>query len=213
MPIIHHRHIKPLGEVGIWEIQETEEELRQALDLSREEDEQIQEMISKRRVEWLAGRQLLHEMSGRKIRGTCLKDEYGKPHLLNSTYHISISHSRQLVAVAAAPEPVGVDIQILVEKIDRLAYKFVREEEEAVILPETRIEHLHVYWGAKEALYKAYGRKRLDFREHLIVEPFLYREEGGLTTAWVIKEDFKAYFQVWYERWKEYVLVYALEIK
>lgn len=168
-------------------------------------------MIGKRRIEWLAGRKLLHEMSGRETRGVCLKDEFGKPYLEDSDYHISISHSHELVAVAAAPVSVGVDIQYLVEKIGRIAHKFVREEEAATILPETRLEHQHVIWGAKECLYKAYGRKQLDFLVHLQIEPFVYRPEGGLTTGWVIKEDYKAYFQVYYELHGDYMFVYTVE--
>ena len=54
----------------------------------------------------------------------------------------------------------------------------------------TRLEHLHYYWGAKEALYKCYGRRRLDFKEHILIEPFEYAENGK-TTGTVIKDDFK----------------------
>ena len=46
--------------------------------------------------------------------------------------------------------------------------------------PKTRMEHLSVYWGAKEALYKAYGRKKLEFKQHILVEPFKYNLKKGI---------------------------------
>ena len=32
------------------------------------------------------------------------------------------------------------------------------------------LQALHIYWGAKEALYKAYGRKQLNYREHIRID-------------------------------------------
>ncbi|MBR9920747.1 MAG: 4'-phosphopantetheinyl transferase superfamily protein [Bacteroidetes bacterium] len=211
MPIVFHKHIRPEGEVGIWKITESETFFRNKLELSPEEEAQIEGMIGKRKIEWLAGRKLLHVLSGRETRGKILKDEFGKPHLENSDYQISISHSHELVAVSAAPEPIGVDVQYLVEKIGRIAHKFVRPEEMEAIDPITRLEHLHVIWGAKECLYKAYGRKKLDFREHLITDPFKYRPEGGILGGWTIKQSHQAYFEIHYEKHEDYMLVYAIE--
>ena len=87
----------------------------------------------------------------------------------NSLYEISISHSRELTSVMASPRLVGVDIQKLVGKIDRIASKFMTGVEMECLDEKYRLEHLHVFWGAKEALYKAYGRKQLDFRQHIFV--------------------------------------------
>lgn len=200
-----------MGEVGIWQVTEPESYFEQRLELEKKEKIHIAKMLGKRRIEWLAGRHLLHEMSGREIRGVCIKDEFGKPHLENSEYHISISHSHEMVSIAAAPNLIGVDIQFLVEKIPRIAYKFVRPEEEEAIDEASRIEHLHILWGAKEALYKAYGRKELSFKNHLIIEPFKYRPEGGFTTGWVIKDDYKKYFEIEYQLIGDYMLVLGVE--
>jgi len=212
MSLIFHRHLTPVGELGIWKIEEDEKFFFERLDLYPQEMEQISEMKGHRRLEWLAGRYLLHLMSGREIRGACLKDEYGKPHLEGSEYQISISHSHEQVAVLAAPVAVGVDIQFLVEKIWRIACKFMRPEESESLKPATSLEHLHVYWGAKEALYKAYGRREVDSRENLLIEPFAFSPDGGRTTGWIRKEGFEMELDVFYEmREGGYVLVWALE--
>ena len=210
MSLLLHRHLQPAGELGIWTLEEDESFFLQGLELFPEEREQIAGMKGQRRVEWLAGRYLLHFMSGREVRGACLKDAFGKPHLENSLFQISISHSHERVAVVAAPVAVGVDIQFVVTKIERIAYKFMREEENDSLLPATRLEHLHVYWGAKEALYKAYGRREIDFRLHLHVAPFEFSPKGGQTTGWIRKEEFTQQFEIYYELLGEYILVWAL---
>ncbi len=211
MGLLHHRHLSPEGELGIWKIEEPESFFLEKLDLLPAELAQIAGMKGHRRVEWLAGRYLLHYMSGRKIRGACLKDEYGKPYLEDSPYQISISHSNGWVAIIAAPAAVGVDVQLVVEKIERIAYKFMREEEMAALSAEYRLENLHVYWGAKEALYKAYGRREIDFIEHLHIQPFNFSPTGGQTTGRIVKDRLDWGFEVEYEMWEGYVLVWAIE--
>ncbi len=212
MPLTLHKTIFPQGELGLWHIQEEEVFFLEQLQLSRREEEYIAGVKGHRRLEWLASRLLLHQMSGRKKRSECLKDENGKPFLVDSLYDISISHSRQYAAVIAGPQAVGVDIQKIVPKIERIAHKYMRDEETASLQPASRIEHLHVYWGAKECLYKAYGRRQLDFKEHIFVNPFSYDVTNGVCSGYYRKgDDYKA-FQLKYEMAAtDYLLVYAVE--
>ncbi|NJN77515.1 MAG: 4'-phosphopantetheinyl transferase superfamily protein, partial [Saprospiraceae bacterium] len=112
-------------------------------------------MNDRRKTEWLAARYLLQELLGKNV--FCYSDEFGKPILKNSDKHLSISHSRGLVTVIVSDFSIGIDIQVIVSKIQRIAYKFMREEENESLDVKKHLEHLHIYWGAKEALYKAYG--------------------------------------------------------
>jgi phosphopantetheinyl transferase len=168
-------------------------------------------MKGRRRLEWLAVRQLVHQMSGREKRGAFIKDEFGKPHLQDSDYQISISHSDGLAAAIAAPVSVGIDIQKIVTKITRIAHKFLREEERVSIKDETHIPHMHLYWGAKEALYKAYGRRELDFKQHIIVQPFSFNGQEGTMEGRVEKGSFCAHYRLYFRCINEFTLVYALE--
>lgn len=211
MPLKIHRYLDPEGEIGLWNITEAAEFFEDKLELAAEELEQLDRLKGHRRIEWLAARWLLHKMSGRQFRGACLKDEHGKPYLQGSLFSISISHSRELAAVIAAPRAVGIDIQKIVEKIDRIAHKFMREEETESLEPDTELTHLHVYWGAKEALYKAYGRRQLDFREHIHIKPFQLKGTKGQFKGEVIKDEFHATYLLEYEIIDEFVLVYAME--
>lgn len=211
MPLLSHESIMPVGELGLWEITETESFFIEKLNLVPTEMDYISTLKGRRKLEWLAGRYLLHYMSGRQVRGACIKDEYGKPFLQDSPYQISISHSRELASVIAAPFSVGIDIQKLVGKIERIAHKFMRDDEMASLQAATRLEHLHVYWGAKEALYKAYGRRELDFKKHILIEPFVYDLNHGFCSGRVEKGSFMARYQIWYERRGDFILVWGME--
>lgn len=213
MPLSLHQQIAPEGEIGLWHITEPEEWFLADLALAPAELEQLQPLRGRRRVEWLAARQLVHQMSGREERLSFFKDEFGKPKLLGSAYQISISHSHGMAAAIAAPHRVGIDLQYLVPKIERLAKRFLSPAELARLSdgPE-RIPQLHVYWCAKEALYKAYGRRALDFCEHIQVQPFAFNEAGGQAEGLVQKGAVSLRFELKYWPYGAYMLVYAVEV-
>lgn len=214
MPLLSHENLPYCGELGLWKIEEEEQFFQQKLPLSEQEQAELAAIKSaKRRLEWWSGRYLVHHMSGRAQRGACYKNEYGKPYLDASPFDISISHSHGIAAVVAAPVSVGVDVQRIVDKIERLAHKYMRPEESASIEAVNRLEQLHVYWCAKEALYKAYGLRELDFREHIAIEPFEFETDGDTLQGKVKKNDFVADFQLWYRMIEEHVLVYAMELE
>jgi len=209
LPLLFTKEIAEQTHIALWQIVEDEHFFIQKMTLTALETKRLEQIKGRRRLEWLAGRWLLHEMSGERERLICEADSYGKPHLVDSSLEMSLSHSNEVAAAILAPESVGIDVQKLVAKIERIAHKYMREPE-FESLGEYRIEHLHIYWGAKEALYKAYGRRELDFRQHIHIEPFDY-QENGMTTGRVIKGDFEANYRIYFEKMGEYILVYAIE--
>ena len=213
MPLLRHDRLTDItAELGIWEITEPELWFMEELLLYPPELRQLGDIKGRRRVEWLAARQLVHQMSGRETRGAFVKDEYGKPHLDQSDWHISISHSNELAAAIASPQLCGIDIQFIVPKITRLAHKFLCPPEAASIRPDTELDQLHFYWGAKEALYKAHGRRKLDFIDHIKVQPIACDQPTGHTTGVVRKDEEYLRFNIFYERSEQgYMLVWAVE--
>jgi len=211
VPIIHHQSIEPQGNWAIWEIREAESWFRAHLQLFDVEEAMIGEMNSQRRLEWLAARQLLHEVLGDQDRTPCLKDTNGKPYLEDRAIHLSMSHSHDLASVILAPVPVGIDVQYRVAKLQRIASKFVTDKEVDVYPGKPDLDFLHILWSAKECIYKAYGKRGLDFREHLHVYLDEWVQEIGTCEGFLIKGDFEARYNIHYE-WFEpgYVLVYAL---
>ena len=212
--IYHHKKTEQGVETGIWDIAESEEWFLLNLQLMPEEEDQLSKIKGFRRLEWLAARQLVHFMSGHDNRKPFYKDSWGKPHLTDSDLQISISHSHGLAAASTGTVPLGIDIQLPVEKITRLAPKFLHESEAACLSgdPTARLLQLHVFWGAKEALYKAYGRKQLDYRAHIRIEPFDWNSDGGTIQGKIETDTYKAWFNIHFSQILEsYVLVEAVQ--
>lgn len=216
MPLVLHEQIDLVnasGHLGLWQIAESEKDLAERLELSQAESEQLTEIKGQgRRIEFLAARRLLHQLSGRVARGALVKDEFGKPHLEDSDHHISISHTENLSAAVAHPDPCGVDVQLFVAKIGRLAKRFMGAAELAEVTDANRLIFQHLVWGAKEAMYKAYGRRELDFREHLFVDLTNIPLERGQTEGMLLKDDLKIRYRLNYRIWaKNYMLVTAVQ--
>jgi phosphopantetheinyl transferase len=210
MPIVKIEQGNPA--LAIWRIEETEEWFLAQLQLSPAEQAQFEPIKGWRRMEWLAVRHLVAELLPGAERSQLVKDEYGKPHLHNSSLQVSISHSQQLAAAMVGKPVLGIDIQKIVEKIGRLAPRFLSTQElDFISLGAQRVAHLHVCWCAKEALYKAYGKKELDFCLHLQLEPFAYKAEGGTLVGWIRKGEFQAKFNLQYRTIEEeWMLVTAV---
>ena len=157
--------------LGVWEIEEDEAFFLDKMTLFPEEKNHLRRLkVDKKRLEWLAARWMLHLLSDRKERGYCYKDKYGKPHLENSAFHISISHSQNKAAILASKYPCGIDIQHPVEKIYRIAPKFISEAEYSLIKEREEMLAYHFIWGAKESIYKAHGKKGLDYKKNILIK-------------------------------------------
>ena len=147
----------------------------------------------RRQKEWLAVRALLTEMTGTK-ECEISYDDKGKPFLKKMPFQIGITHSRIYAGIILHPTlSVGIDIEPLRVKIDRVKHKFLSEREFAA-LPVGDIRAYMTYWCAKEAMYKWYGKRGLEFKEHLIIDKTtpegLPLEEEGSLLAVVQKDNF-----------------------
>ena len=206
LPIYLHKELKDGIHIGVWQIIESEFFFRRKLDLIPEEIAWLDTIKgSGRRKEWLASRWLLHMMSARDVRGACLKDEHGKPYLENSSHEISMSHSNDRAAVMAYTKCCGIDIQKIVPKITRLVHKFCSNEEQKQINDsENPLLSMHYFWGAKECMFKAYGKKSVDFKKHMTVN---LKENSGVFE----NDQEKINFVLNFELIEDYTLVYAVE--
>ncbi len=211
MPLIKHENIGDETEIGIWQMDEEVQWYIDRLDLNEEELAHLRKLMPKKELEWLASRWLLHEMSGREVRGKVLKDTFGKPYLEGSAWTISLSHSAEYAAVLASANVCGVDIQHIENRILRLAPRFMATEELNSVDKVIDIEKIHVYWGAKEALFKLYSEGNVDFRKNLRINPFTYVEKGK-TTALIDMPDKRIECTINYEKINNYILVYAFAL-
>jgi len=169
MPLIKHINIDNKSDIFVWKISESLNYFRQKLNLSRQDIEEIPSPTDKRKLEWLVVRYLLRLIIGADAE-QYKKDEFGKPHLINSDLEISISHSESYFALLISNKNCGIDIQKYTPKITRIAHKFMSESELNLGANLDQMDYLHYLWSAKEAVYKAYGRKNLRFIEHILID-------------------------------------------
>lgn len=101
-------------------------------------------------------------------------DSHGKPWPKDLPGHVSISHSKTWLFLSFSETcPQGIDVEETRPQLDKIASRILHPEEIAWLNGvKERQAALQLFWGAKEALYKAYGRKKLDFRTELRIEPF-----------------------------------------
>jgi 4'-phosphopantetheinyl transferase len=210
MPLILHQHINNSTQIGVWHIEEPLEWFETQFTISDTEAAEIVVLTSRKKIEWYACRWLLNLLLGNAKRQECSKDEFGKPFLVNSNLEISISHSADKAAVIISTLPVGIDVQYFTEKILRIEQRFMREIEQQSLSIPFKFEHLHTYWGAKESLYKAYGKRQLDFRKNIMVSPFEYEKLGGKAKGQVIKENFCAFYDIYYQTLEGFSLTYCV---
>ncbi len=207
MPLTIREYIKENTWFGIWKIEEADAYFERLLVLAPEEINELSRLKARRRTEWLASRWLIHVLSERPIRGALIKDEYGKPHLQGSTWHISLSHTHGYCAAILSTLSVGIDIQVPVPKITRIAHKFLSPDEARNISSQRNLEYLHVYWGIKESLYKAHGRRAIDYRTNLAVEAFNLESQRAVA---VVNKDEKTAFEARFKVGSEYILTYVM---
>ncbi len=140
----------------------------------------IRELSPRKRSEWLASRDLLYQLAALPKRAKCLYDDFGKPYLVGINKHISVSHSELWCAAMISDQPCGVDIQVYSETVRRIADRFLTPDDLVQIeQAENPLQQLHLLWGAKECIYKAYGRRKLGFREHIFISSINHETGHG----------------------------------
>lgn len=136
----------------------------------------------------------------------------GSPYLSNSAIEISISHSHGLVAVIFSESSrVGMDLEHRTPRIIKLIQKFAGPQEIENAPAEAKEDYYLILWTMKESLVKLFGKRNLDFRTEILVEPFKVAEKGE-TSARVILGDMTHNCELHYIQMERHVLSYALKV-
>ncbi len=210
MPLLLIRKGAHNSRIAVWRVEESNDYFLQALQLTDKEQQAYAAMKPHRQREWLSSRFLLHRLAGDKHRHTILKDKHGKPYREDCPQHISLSHSREYVAVILSEKPVGIDIQKKEDKITRIAHKFVNQLENNRIPNSAAPDYYHAIWSAKESMYKAYGKKNLDFKTNMHVYPFQILDSITEFRGHVSKADCKQDYHLELQKVEGAYLVYCV---
>lgn len=203
MSIYQKKSINANIKLGVWYINETIAELEKIYSEMNTNGISVPKTKSESRVkQWLATRLLLNTFFEDV---DVLYNEYGKPTLSNG-WHISISHSYEYVAILLNKNNAcGIDIEKINPKVERIKTKFLSSTDLKKI---TSLEELTIYWGAKEALYKCYGKKEILFIEHLFISNFSTTSHNF--NGAIEMPNFSLELNMYWEKIDDYILVYTL---
>ncbi|MES3019155.1 MAG: 4'-phosphopantetheinyl transferase superfamily protein [Bacteroidota bacterium] len=211
MALVYHKELDPSTSFAIWKIEESAEDLLAQLQLKHHEISYLDTLINgKRNMHWLSTRVLLRTMMNTDEYIDCQVDSSGKPYLTNFQHHISLSHSYEYAAVMISKDrAVGIDIELIKDKIERIAHKFMSKEELAFI-SANRIEHLYACWCAKEAIYKLHGKKNISFHYDIRIESFEYSGSGSFQSSLNTGKQTNHY-TVHYDKFEGYMIGYVAD--
>ena len=196
--------------IGVWQITETEEELKELSSTPSDEMEEISFIRSESlRKQRLAVRALLNTLFDEKV--YLSHHDNGKPYLENNPVNISITHTEKYVAVILHEEEnVGIDIESLDRDFSAVEKKALSEDEIDDLEDDKRNEQLAIYWCAKEAIFKLLSRYNVDFAEQIEIERFRPRGEGELEATFTSKKDDEEEFDLEYITFDRHVLVWVV---
>lgn len=207
MPIISIQNISSDIILGIWRITETKTDFMNMLGNHLIDPLKPTNPAENVGLHWYASRVLLQNLfDAHKIE--IHKNEANKPTLFinDEKYFISISHSYEYVGIMfSKTHEIGLDIEKIDERINRVARKFLNENEQQ--FAESKLSKTLI-WSAKESVYKWYGKKELDFKEHLQAYPFT-AEDKGIFNFKLHKNEFEKEIDIHYYLIDNYVITYC----
>ena len=210
MPLYLKKELENEAVIGVWQVTETEEELKQLSATPTDELEEISFIKSESlRRQRLAVRALLNELFDEKV--YLSHHDNGKPYIENNPINISITHTGQYVAVILHDEEeVGIDMESLDRDFSAVEKKALSEDEIEDLGDDRRNEQLAIYWCAKEAIFKRVSVYNLDFAEQIEIERFRPRGEGELEATFVTKDGDEEEFELAYMTFDRHVLVWLV---
>ena len=200
MPLVYQQNINATTKMAVWHITEGEEFFLATVPLQRE----IRHWH--KRLQHLAGRLLLKEMyPGFPVELIRIADTK-KPFLENEPFHFSISHCGDYAAaMVSKTSRVGVDVELLNEKIEQIRHKFTGDEELKIFAqrPAGNIQYsiparpasgfniqcLTLCWSVKESVFKWWGRGEVDFKKDIVLKSITGLPEQGIVHC-IFKNEF-----------------------
>lgn len=190
MPECYKELINLTTHIRVWKINESESELTKGLELSKEALTKLSQRRSiLHRKGYLAIRKLLKSYN---IDPLIHKyDKNGAPYLTDGR-HLSISHTKDVAAIAISSQPVGIDLEPYQEKIIRIAPRFLHVKESSDLKKNKDIHYLSQIWTAKEALYKAFRKPGLNFSKQILIDPLEDNSKEGIGSI-IFRNSVKKY--------------------
>lgn len=180
MALIKIERFSPDVMLGLWKIEEDEVQFKQLVSSCIWERVLSGSQSIARRREKLAVYSLLSLMTGDKEL-LITHQATGRP--IVDGWNIAISHTRGFAAVILSKQlKVAVDIEYMSTRVNRIAEKFIREDEYA---PET-LGRL-IIWCAKETMYKFYYEENLQYFDMRVADRLIDEELSKVSDEEICK--------------------------
>jgi phosphopantetheinyl transferase len=145
-----------------------------------------------KRLQHLAGRYLLQILEPDFPLHLISISDSNKPFLHDEEFYFSISHCGDFAAAIIGKKHAGIDVELITEKVDRLKNKFLNPSE-LELLQNFQYVHpvqlLTLFWSCKEAIFKWYGKGKVDFRKNMLIKQLFINDETGNICAQFVKES------------------------
>ena len=167
MPQIFSNNLHPSGNLLLWQSDEESDWFKEQLDLVPglwvEYESLMNEVIKHR---WLASRYAVQQVSQLSPLDV-IKDPSGRPFLGVERKPLSLSHCEGFVAAIHSDVWVGIDVERISSRVQKIKNYFMRDEELDLLGEEN--EALILAWSAKESIYKWLGEKHLGYKSQLCI--------------------------------------------
>jgi phosphopantetheinyl transferase len=222
VPIFFQLQLSENTRLGVWKIEETEEFFKGNVPRHRDVTH------PHKRLQHLAGRFLLQYLFPDFPYHMIEIADTRKPFLPDEKYHFSISHCGDFAAaIVSKVSRVGIDIEIPVEKIFKIADKFLSKEEDSRFkIQDSRLKYriavgnplasdglttndyrlTTLLWSAKESVFKWYGDGGVDFREEI---QLLKQDEAKETIDCFFSKD-ESELIIHYRKFEHLVLAWVV---
>jgi phosphopantetheinyl transferase len=212
LPLFYQHTINQTTKLGIWQIDEEENLFLKKVPL--------QQSITHphKRLQHLAGRYLLQYLFPDFPYEEIVIADTRKPYLPNEQYHFSISHCGNYAAtIVSSTHRAGIDIEIPTEKVNRIAHKFIHQNEmqwmdESIINYQLSIINFKtILWSSKEAIFKWYSLGSVDFKEHMQLNGIIQKQNDSLQLPFIFQKEKSIQLNITAKIFKEIILSWIVK--
>ena len=206
MPLVFDQAVGTVSRLLLWDITESESELHAAVALQPARSTRLAGMQSElHRRGFLAIRHLLAQAG--YTDADLIYSPSGKPQLADGRF-ISISHSHHLAGILISDYNVGLDIELVREKILRIAPKFLSPVELQWCATQDTTQ-VTLLWCVKEAVFKVKDQVGISFKDHIHTSAF--SPSTWQSTAELHWQNQIETFPIYGQLHGDYALVYTYE--
>lgn len=227
MPLHSSQRLSPTAILGLWHLTETLAELWPSLPQAEAYQARMPATAdATRQAQWLAGRVLIHRLLEELLPQPTAdllvnNDATGRPWLAGDATGLAVSLSHSSIWVAAMLTQggrAGVDVEIIRDKAQRIAGKFLAPDEWTTAQAATHdtpgVEahtHYTLLWSAKETLYKLAAKPGIIFKKQLLLSAFAPQAAGEIPATLVLDDNKTRHFICYCQPAPGYVLTYCHE--